>query len=189
MVWPKRRERRGRKVCQNVMTLLSVASLKTIVMSGSIWHLLLIKSFGKNVHPTSHPCSKGVVEASVNMQRDRKCILRVHPSQVSFQFLRWIRGKWLIYRLDVLEEGGRMCERIEKKCFCVCKIWKYYRNLVYLLLFWFLFRPCHYYSSLHNNKFLFAFFASSLPWYIFWKKSSSSFLCCLKLFIILYVYL
>lgn len=41
----------------------------------------------------SHSCCKGVVDDSVIMQRDRKCVLRVHPSQVSFQLLRWIRGK------------------------------------------------------------------------------------------------
>lgn len=49
----------------------------------------------KHRHLTSCLCRKGVVAASVSMQRDRECVLRVHPSRVSFQFLRWIRGKFL----------------------------------------------------------------------------------------------
>lgn len=81
-------------------------SLSTIFTPGTIWPPLVIKIIWENVHLTSCPCSKGVVEASVSMQQDRKCVLRVHPSQVSFQFLRWIRGKWLIYRLAVLKDSG-----------------------------------------------------------------------------------
>ena len=60
----------------------------------------------KKVHLTSYPCRKGVVEASVSMQRDRECVLRMHPSRVSFQFLRWIRGKWVIYRKLCLKRVG-----------------------------------------------------------------------------------
>lgn len=52
--------------------------------------------FWENIHLTSCLSSKGVVEASVSMQRNRECVLRLHPSRVSFQFLRWIRGKFLM---------------------------------------------------------------------------------------------
>lgn len=46
------------------------------------------------------------------MQRDKQCVVRVHPSQASFQCLRWIRGKWLccknylFFRVEV-ENNGR----------------------------------------------------------------------------------
>lgn len=78
-----------------------------------------------------HSFVKGVVEAAVSMQRDRERVLRIHPSQVSFQFLRMIRGKWFIYRLVVLQEGrngkeANNSEDLDKRgvfrCDCVTKM-------------------------------------------------------------------
>jgi len=66
---------------------------------------------------TSCSC-KGVTKATVSMQRERESMLTVHPSQVSFQFLRWIRGKFSMYRMAALKEEA--VGKVEMSCsFCL----------------------------------------------------------------------
>lgn len=95
VVWLNAAERRVRRLSCCVSNRSSLA----LLTCGSLWYLLLITLFYKNHACQLFGVSKGVVEALVSMQRERKCVLRVHPSQVPFQLLRWIRGKCLTYRL------------------------------------------------------------------------------------------
>lgn len=94
VVWLNAAERRVRRLSCCVSNRSSLA----LLTCGSLWHLL-ITLFHKNHACQLFGVSKGVVEALVSMQRERKCVLRVHPSQVPFQLLRWIRGKCSTYRL------------------------------------------------------------------------------------------
>lgn len=84
----------------------------------------------ENKQPTWCLCCKGVLEAPVCMQRDRECVLRVHPSRVSLQFLRWIRGKFFMYWL-CSEKPMEKFWRFWKHTFWeVCMfIWKYTRDM------------------------------------------------------------
>jgi len=88
LAWCDWREDKEETRC-DVITRVSALNLSTTFTSGTIWPFLVINLFVKT---STWP--------QVSMQRDREYILRMHPSRVPFQFLRWIRGKWLIYRLS-----------------------------------------------------------------------------------------
>lgn len=84
-----KKSQKGLPLCHDLRIVKSKYNLYTWNYLTSAHQIIL-----ENVRVTPH-WSKGVVEASVSMQRDRKCVHFVHPSQVSFQLLRWIRGKWV----------------------------------------------------------------------------------------------
>lgn len=92
MAWLRRRERGVGKLWFRDLYLRVYRKSLT---EGNRLICLCQQIFWKRRHLTSCLCNKGVVAVSVSMQRDSECVLRVHPSRVSFQFLRWIKGKFL----------------------------------------------------------------------------------------------